>query len=77
MYLGMITISLGIIWYPLGQIVAWLTLPLAKLWIEIVLFAGGLSGGIISLEVNWWWAAGWWLLWTSLIVLLLKHRAVV
>jgi ComEC/Rec2-related protein len=62
MYLGLGLSFLGYIWWSLAQLVGWLTLPLAKMWIEVVMRVGGWPGGMVELTVNWWMVVGWWLI---------------
>lgn len=75
MYLGIAVVVLGVIWFPLGQIMAWLVLPLARLWLGIVLVGGMLPGGVVEATVSWWWAVGWWLMWAGVILYIVRSKA--
>lgn len=45
MSLGLGLSVMGYIWWPLAQLVGWVALPLARLWIETVMLVGSLPGG--------------------------------
>jgi ComEC/Rec2-related protein len=73
MYLGLLVSISGFIWFPAAQLLGWLTLPIARIWIMTVMGAGKFSGGTVSFPVNWWWAWGWWAAWLGMILFSFKQ----
>gem|GEM_PF-2553214 len=63
MYLGGLLLILGFIWSGFGDIMAWITAPLAWFILTIIKLGARLPGGVIQVSMNWWIAGGWWCLW--------------
>lgn len=62
MALGAMTAFVGLLWQPLGQLIAWMAYPLLWWFVMVVEWFSNLPFASVEFEGNWWVGVGLWVL---------------